>query len=136
MSLEICTSCECGAITFISAEQPVVQICCHCNDCRDATQNDYSNIAFFKLKSTQLLGDTQSKTYKADSGNATNRESCTRCGSVMFDKSVGFPGLIGVFSHQIQPPFSAKVDSHVWVQSKSPNTIISAEVAAYEKGLT
>ncbi len=136
MTLEISASCECGAVSFKSDEQPVIQICCHCSDCRDATQNDYSNIAFFKLKSAQVLGDTQAKTYEAESGSVTSRESCLRCGSVMFDRSAGFPGLIGVFSLQIQAPFLAKIDSHVWVQSKTANTIISDDVAAHEKGLT
>ncbi len=136
MRPEIFASCECGALTFKSSEQPALQICCHCSDCRDATQSDYSNIAFFKSKSGQVDGNIHSKFYVAESGSTTQREACGACGSIMFDKSAGFPGLIGVFSAQIQAPFKAKVNSHVWVKSKTENTIISQEAIAYEEGLS
>jgi hypothetical protein len=135
MRSEIFANCECGALSFKSSEQPVLQICCHCSDCRDATQSDFSTIAFFKSKRGQVDGNIHSKFYVAESGCTTQREACSACGSMMFDKSAGFPGLIGVFSDYIQAPFKATVNSHVWVKSKTENTVISQEEITYEEGL-
>ncbi len=135
MRPEVFANCECGALSFKSSEQPLFQICCHCSDCRAATQNDFSTIAFFKSKRGQIEGNIHSKFYVADSGSTTQREACGTCGSMMFDKSAGYPGLIGVFNEYIQAPFKAKVNSHIWVKSKTDSTIISQEDITYEEGI-
>jgi len=138
--VHISASCRCGEVRFESKEDPVIQLCCHCTDCRDvltieSKALDYATIAFFKKSTVQLRGEAGEKVYTAASGNKTVREYCTRCDAVMFDKSEGFPTLVGVFAQHIDPPFQIKPACHVWVKDKLSHVPIPEGVTQHEKGI-
>ena len=135
MGIKIIASCNCGAIQFKSTENPILQVCCHCTDCRKATKNDFSNIVFFKGKFVSVIGKLTGHEYIAESQNKTSRESCLNCGDIMFDKSEGFPGLIGVFEPRLKMPFVAQTNCHVWVKSKLPHIMVPATSKQYVKGI-
>jgi len=135
MSIKILAQCRCGEVTFKSTAEPVIQLSCHCADCRDATHQDFSNIAFFKMNTTEVTGELTQKNYMSDSGNKTQRDACASCGTLMFDTSEGFPGLKGVFSQHIQAPFVSDPKCHVWVESKLPETELPSNSVQYRKGL-
>lgn len=134
MTSQIIASCSCSQVTFKSAGKPVIQLCCHCKDCRDSLKTDYAEIAFFAIDTVEVKGTLSRKTYVADSGKQTARESCSDCGEVMFDRSEGFPNLLGVMSDRIQAPFESKPAFHVWTSSKLPEVKIPTGIPQYEKG--
>jgi hypothetical protein len=133
--MELEASCSCGKVSFKSTENPVIQLCCHCSDCQDALRSEYATIAFFRMDSTEVFGILEEKEYRADSGSRTVREFCSSCGAVMFDKSEGFPKLIGVMTQQMSAPFEATPKCHVWVKNKSPNVYIPSDMRQYEKAI-
>ena len=133
MSSQIQATCIWGNVPFQAADPPIMQMPCHCTDCRAATGNDYSNIAFFRTKVAGISGETAPHHFVASSGNKTQREACPDCGTVMFDKSDGFPQLIGVFAQQIEPPFEFNPAAHVWVKSKLPHIEISGTAQFHEE---
>lgn len=128
-------SCQCGNVQVKCTAAPVVHLCCHCGDCRQATGAPASNIAFFLKKSVELSGEVSSDHFSAVSGNDTMREKCVNCGTMMFDKSAGFSALIGVFSAQIETPNLDAPSLHVWTSSKLSNVEIPSSVNTFEKGL-
>src|SRR5690606_12633357 len=103
---------------------------------RNASGNDFSNIAFFKLKFATMSGAITSKEFVAKSKNSTARESCAKCGSLMFDKSAGFPNLVGVFVDRLHEPFVGSRLCHVWVKSKVPQVAIPDGMTCYEEGIS
>jgi hypothetical protein len=133
--VEINASCACGQVQFKSKDDPVIQLCCHCTDCQDALNREYAAIAFFKTKSSDVSGPIDQSNYSAESGNSTVREFCSECGTVMFDKSEGFPGLIGVMTQQINAPFEENPSCHVWVRSKLPSVSIPDGMRTHDKGI-
>ena len=136
MNNEITAECSCGEIQFKSTEKPVIQLCCHCTDCREATNIDYATIAFFNSSASSVSGMLSVQNFTSELGNQTVREFCSRCGSVMFDKSEGFPALIGVMTQRISEPFEVKPSHHVWVKSKLPHVSIPLGVKQFEKGIS
>ena len=136
MSEMISASCTCGQVGFKSTEPPVIQLCCHCNDCRDASGNDYSTIAFFKLESVETSGNLAENIYTAESGSQTKRGFCSSCNALMFDTSAGFPTLIGVMTQRIHAPFALAPTRHVWVSSKLNNVSIPEGCVQHEKGIS
>lgn len=128
-------SCQCGEVRFKCTAAPVVHLCCHCSDCRQATGNPASNIAFFVEAFVERRGELDIAHFKAESGSETMRESCANCHTVMFDKSAGFSALIGVFTAQIETPYLDAPSLHVWTSSKLSNVEIPADIKAFEKGL-
>lgn len=133
--MEIKASCACGKVQFKSNNNPVIQLCCHCTDCQDALKDAYATIAFFEAKSTDTSGPIEERHYEAESGSRTVREFCSECGTAMFDKSGGFPGLIGVITKQIDAPFEENPSCHVWVRSKLPSVSIPDGMRKYDRGI-
>ncbi|MBL1421938.1 MAG: GFA family protein [Alphaproteobacteria bacterium] len=136
MNIEILASCECGKAQFKTTDKPILQLCCHCADCRQATGDDASTIVFFKLDKVQIGGDLQPMTYMSDLGNQTQRLTCEHCKQVMFDKSAGFPHMLGVIAQRIAKPFVAAPQMHVWTKSKLPNVEIPKQMKQFEKGIS
>jgi hypothetical protein len=110
--------CRCGDLRFTAAAAPLRQMICHCADCRDATGNDYSTTAFFKIADTTLTGATTGRRYVSARGNRTTRDACAACGTMMIDRSDGFANLIGIFVQTISPPFQAAPTLHMWTASR------------------
>jgi len=48
--------CQCGDLRFTSRRALVVQLCCHCQDCREATSDEFSVIAFFPVHHVEIVG--------------------------------------------------------------------------------
>lgn len=111
-------SCECGELRITCAEAPVVQMVCHCADCRDATGEDYSVTAFFRSSAVRTEGGIRSRSYVSARGNSTSRDACANCGAMMLDKSSGFAKLTGVFANRILPPFTPEPSLQMWTRSR------------------
>lgn len=127
--------CHCGNIRFECDAEPLVHLACHCNDCRQATGKDFSDIAFFNSNAITRTGTPDAHVFTADSGNKTRREYCENCGTVVFDKSEGFKGLTGIFTSEIAKPKLPNPKIHVWVSSKLGDVHISPRLKSFEKGL-
>ena len=121
MTSKITGFCRCGAVQFQSVSHPILQLFCHCKDCQESTGSPYAKIAFFKSKQSEISGRLSVCTFTAESGNKTSRESCANCGSLMFDKSEGFPSLVGL--------------CHVWTRSKQPQIEIPADIRQYVENI-
>lgn len=132
----ISAECLCGEVKFESRSSPVIQLICHCEDCRCATKDDYTIAAFFDVASSSLHGKATNLEFTAASGHRTTRESCESCGTVMFDKSAGFPTLVGVLVKRIKPPFQPDPVCHVWVGSKVVGKSPYDELPKHEEGLS
>ncbi len=135
MTIELSAQCDCGKVTFVAKEEPLLQLTCHCADCRQATSNDFSTIAFFKLKSSEISGSLLVNQFTTDAGTETKRERCAHCETVMFDRSEGFPSLVGVMASRIKAPFEELPTCHVWVSSKLAQVSIPENVKQYEQGI-
>lgn len=132
---KIAASCQCGQLKFEAESEPVLELICHCKDCQDALQADFANIAFFKLNETSVEGELAEKIYFAASDNETCRQYCDQCDTVMFDRSEGFPHLLGVMVSQLQPPFVSRPVCHVFVRDKKAVVEIPGGMKQYEEGI-
>ncbi len=135
MTLIIVARCSCGAVQFESKQKPVIELYCHCADCRDAFREDYAELSFFQIAGATLTGVVETKKYVTDAGVQTMREYCTQCNDVMFDRSKGVPTVMGVASTKLVAPFASAHAAHVWTQSKIPELILSDNLPTYEKGI-
>jgi len=132
----ITARCGCGAVRFTSEAGPVAQVVCHCTDCQEATGAACARIAFFKQKASRVTGDVTVRGFTAGSGKRTARESCTRCGTLMFDRSDGFPALVGVMAERLDAPFRFEPACHVWTRSKRPDVVISDGLPQHAENLS
>ena len=134
--IKVAGSCQCGQLKFEAKSEPVLELICHCRDCQDALQADFANIAFFKIDETLVEGELAERIYLATSGNETCRQYCVQCETVMFDRSEGFPHLLGVIAGQLQPPFESHPACHVYVSDKKAEVEIPEGMKQYETGIS
>jgi hypothetical protein len=135
MSTPFIATCRCGGVRFQSPRAPILQLTCHCQQCREASGAPCTNFAFFKLADTELTGATKNQAYVADSGSNTLRASCAQCGDLMLDRTEGFPQIVGVVAERIQAPFEFNPRCHVWVENKLPEVVMPEAVRAFAKGM-
>jgi hypothetical protein len=127
--------CRCGSVQFSCSSPPVVQLVCHCTDCREVARTPFSNLVFFRARDAQVTGETVKREFSADSGSTTVRESCPQCGEMMFDRTSGFPKIIGVVAERLASPFAFAPTHHVWTDSKLPEVELPVGVKAYAQGV-
>ena len=128
--------CTCGAVHFSSQAEPVVQLICHCTDCQEATGAAFARTAFFRTKTCQIVGDLVVRRFVAASGHATTRESCSKCHALMFDRSEGFPTLVGVMADRLNAPFMFRPACHVWTRSQRADSEITDGLPQYKENMT
>jgi len=133
---KIAASCQCGQLKFEAESEPVLELVCHCRDCQDALQADFANIAFFKMRESLVTGELVEKIYLAASGNETCRQYCVQCDTVMFDRSEGFPNLLGVMGSQLHSPFESRPACHVYVSDKKAELEIPEGMKQYQTGIS
>lgn len=89
-------SCECGNIKLSIAQKPSMMVQCHCLDCQKSTGTGHTSSAYFKELEVTVDGDAKGYTVVADSGSAMTRYFCPDCGSRLYGRNAGRPGLISV----------------------------------------
>ena len=110
--------CRCGELRFSSPGKPVLQVRCHCSDCRSITTEPSVDTVFFRLQDAELQGEVETIDFVSATGNRTYRDVCPGCGVMMFDRSEGFPDLLGVNSAWLQLPFKTEISCHMWYASR------------------
>ena len=128
--------CRCGAFRLESTSAPILQLVCHCTQCREVSGRAYSNFSFFKVRDTQTSGAHRTVAFTADSGSATVREVCAACGDMLIDRTEGFPKVVGVVHEAIHPAMPFAPLHHVWADSRLPDTILPSDVKVYAQGAT
>jgi hypothetical protein len=136
MATPFVATCRCGALTFTSSRAPVVQLTCHCHQCRQASGTPFTNLAMFKVAETAVVGPTTAQHFIADSGAKTVRESCAACGTVVLDRTEGFPQLVGVVAERLQAPYAFEPRCHVWTESKLADVAVSEQIKSFARGMT
>ncbi len=126
--------CRCGAFRFESSSAPILQLVCHCTQCREVSGQPFTRFSFFKVRDTQTSGAHRTMAFTADSGSATVREVCAACGDMLIDRTEGFPKVVGVVHEAIDPALSFKPLHHVWADSRLPDTVLPEGVTVYAKG--
>jgi hypothetical protein len=127
--------CSCGNFQFRSARAPILQLTCHCRQCRQVSGTASTNFAFFKLAEAELEGQTTVHSFVADSGCKTVRETCASCGEPLLDRTEGFPKIVGIVAERIQPPYRFEARCHVWVRSKSAEVTIPEGAISFLRGM-
>ena len=135
MNTTFVATCKCGGFQFKSANEPLLQLTCHCQQCREASKTPFTNFAFFKLAEAEVNGKTVIHRFIADSGTKTIRETCATCGDPLLDRTEAFPQIVGVVAERIQPPFVFQARCHVWVESKAAEVAVPEGVKAFARNM-
>lgn len=111
--------CLCGAIRYETSADPMVTAHCQCRDCQKMGPGHASFIAFPEDAVT-VKGTAKFHATKAESGNTANRGFCPNCGSWVFGRSSGFPGMMTVSAGTLDDPSAFGAQMVVWNVRANP----------------
>ena len=117
--------CECGALELNIQGPPVVQLVCHCSDCRAFTSMPFSNIVFFKPDQCHVDGQVTTTTIKGNSGFDKTHYACASCQAPVYVGVAVLNDAVAVIASQLSG-FTFEPEAHIWTSEKADNVTIPA----------
>ena len=125
-------SCLCGSVNYKSNSDPLVIQNCHCDQCRKSTGSVYLTNLFIKEENFEITGEVNNYTHLSDAGNNMTKYFCPKCGSQVFGKNSGRPGIITIRAGTINEKDIIKPIRNLFLKSKVPSTPINSNLEACE----
>lgn len=125
-------SCLCGSVNYKSNSDPLVIQNCHCDQCRKATGSVYLTNLFIKEENFEITGEVNNYTHLSDAGNNMTKYFCQNCGSQVFGKNSGRPGIITIRAGTVNEKDIIKPIRNLFLKSKVPSTPINSNLEACE----
>ena len=123
-------SCLCGSVNYNSNSDPLVIQNCHCDQCRKATGSVYLTNLFIKEGNFEITGEVNNYTHLSDAGNNMTKYFCPKCGSQVFGKNSGRPGIITIRAGTVNEKDIIKPIRNLFLKSKVPSTPINSNLEA------
>ena len=125
-------SCLCGSVNYKSNSDPLVIQNCHCDQCRKATGSVYLTNLFIKEENFEITGEVNNYSHLSDAGNNMTKYFCPNCGSQVFGKNSGRPGIITIRAGTVNEKDIIKPIRNLFLKSKVPSTPINSNLEACE----
>ena len=125
-------SCLCGSVNYKSNSDPLVIQNCHCDQCRKATGSVYLTNLFIKEENFEITGEVNNYTHLSDAGNNMTKYFCPKCGSQVFGKNSGRPGIITIRAGTVNEKDIIKPIRNLFLKSKVSSTPINSNLEACE----
>ena len=111
--------CMCGACTYTSDAEPVVQAICHCRNCQRQSGSAFSLAVVAPQDAVEVHGDSIASftTTNEDHGTPTERYFCSACGSPLYSLSEKLPGMIILKGGTLDDPSWVQPQAEVWGES-------------------
>ncbi|MGR9071479.1 MAG: GFA family protein [Gammaproteobacteria bacterium] len=85
--------CLCGAVRYEVTATPAMTGFCYCESCRKLSGSGHAFHALVPEAAIKISGNIRGFEWVADSGNTVMTSFCPTCGSPLFGKSSGMPGM-------------------------------------------
>jgi len=113
-------ACLCGAVRYWSSANAQLVGQCHCVDCRKSSGTDHGTHLVVPEDALAVSGAVKFYDHPADSGNMVSRGFCPECGSAVYSKNSGMPGVVFVRASSLDDLEIAKPQMIVYA-SRAPS---------------
>jgi hypothetical protein len=113
----ISIQCRCGELSLQIKGLPVVQLVCHCNDCREATNLPSVGLVFFESTACTSEGNSTPSEMKGSSGYDKSYYSCASCGTLMYGRVKVLNNAWAVVADHMAS-FEFEPQAHIWTSEK------------------
>ena len=96
--------CLCGKVHYEISADPGMTGLCYCESCRKLSGSGHAFHAMVPESAFRVSGETRGYPWRADSGNTVTTNFCPNCGSPLFGKSSGYPGMVTVRVASLDDP--------------------------------
>jgi hypothetical protein len=110
--------CLCGEIRYRIEGEPAAAMVCHCTHCQKQSGSAFSTIMGVPDACVEVTGTPAAYRDRGESGRVVERLFCGACGSPLFTKAEGSPGLLWVKVGTLDDSASFKPAAHIWARSR------------------
>lgn len=124
--------CQCGAVRYTSAADPMVTFNCHCTHCQQASGAPFTTAVAVNRGDVTVSGDTIEHTQTSDLGTPVHRFSCKKCGAYVYGISDGF-GALAVNAVTLDDASWVEPQMEVYTSSAQPWTHMNPALPQFDK---
>ena len=117
MASEYTGGCNCGAIRYQIAAEPIIAFHCQCRDCQHMSGTGHSSNIGFPRAAVKLEGKATHWEKAADSGNKVTRAFCPTCGSPVYSTDSVMPDFFIVEAASLDEPARFKPQMVIFTSS-------------------
>ena len=109
--------CLCGAVHYESDGPSAFMGNCYCKDCRNESGTGHITAVAVPDAGLVVTGDTASFAKRADTGQMLTKFFCPTCGSTLFTRADGLPGLAVIRAGTLDDPTVVAPQMNMYVAS-------------------
>lgn len=123
--------CLCGAVRY-EINGPLFKAGnCHCLGCQKLSGSGHAFHALFPEEAFTVTGKTQGYKWTADSGNTNTTEFCPVCGSPLFARNSGFPGMVTLRVASLDDPAQIMPQMAVYLKRRQPWDVLDRSLPTF-----
>jgi hypothetical protein len=123
--------CLCGNVRYTISAEPMMAGHCHCLSCQKLSGAGHAFHMMVPDEELHIEGRTQAFSWTADSGNTVTTSFCPTCGSPLFARSSGYPGMVPVRVASLDDPSVVAPQWAVYAKRLQPWDHIDPTLPAY-----
>src|SRR5689334_15922901 len=126
--------CQCGAVRYESAAEPLALYVCHCTECRKQSASAFG-MSFLvpRVGFRVTKGQPKVWTRLADSGRQLHCFFCPQCGSRVWHEREGITETVTVKAGSLDEPVDFSTAIHIWTSRKLPGLQIPQAARQFPK---
>lgn len=123
--------CLCGTVRYTISAAPTMAGHCYCLSCQKLSGAGHAFHAMVPENAFHVDGETRGFSWTADSGNTVVTNFCPTCGSPLFGRSSGFPGMVTVRVASLDDPSLVVAQMAVYAKRKQPWDHLDPKLLAF-----
>lgn len=96
--------CLCGVLRYEAEDAPLFAGFCCCDDCQRASGSGFIPFMGFPASALMITGETITHAWKLSNGRDAVRNSCARCGSLVFGGIYGTDEMHTIYAGTLDNP--------------------------------
>lgn len=116
--------CYCGDVRYVATGGPVLKAQCHCRECQYITGGSPNLFMGMPVAGFRYEKGTPGSFTRTDLEKPVTREFCTRCGTHLTTRAVGYPLVIVKVGSLDDPAQYGGPDIAIYVADRQPFHVI------------
>jgi hypothetical protein len=124
--------CLCGAVRYEASGPPIYAGHCYCGDCRKASGSGFIPFLGFHSTAVTFSGETLAYRSVSFSGGEAVRNSCPRCGGLVFGGDVGKDVSHTIYAGSLDDPSLFAPTIAIFARGRAPWAPIPEGLTVFE----
>ena len=117
--------CQCSAVRYEIAAEPLALYVCHCRECRKQSASAFGISVIVKRSDFRVTrGVVNFWSRATDSGGTLACAFCPACGTRLWHEPAGATEPLSVKGGSLDEPVDLRAAVHIWTSRKLPGVII------------